>query len=152
MENFKLVIEARTLDDYGNAPGFAEIEISQAFIDRLSMLCRVCGFNNLQFVSVCASPDKWDKQEELRISGDSLYVSSERFWYEAYPKHATAAVETWTVPLGNLVQIAQAGSDVAITEEGIYGEFFRWQDGVLFYSSLPEELADRYWPQEGGDQ
>lgn len=158
MENFKLVIEARALDDYGDGPDFAVIEVSQTFVDRLIQLSRMCAVNGLESVTVSAGPDEWDQEDKLRISGDSLFVSDDRFWFEAYPKHATFHVETQGMPVDEFVHLALAGSSVVVVAAGIFNDNFKWQDGVLYFSNLPEELVDRYLSRdeqeatEGGDQ
>lgn len=144
MRNFKLVIEARALNDFGGKLDFAVIEISQTFIDRLIQLSRICEINGLESVSVSAGPDQWDQQDELRISGNSLIVADDRFWFQAYPKHAMFNVETQGMPVGELVRVAQAGHCVAVTTAGIFNDNFLWQDGVLYFGNLPEELMDQF--------
>jgi hypothetical protein len=140
MENFKLVIEATAQTDFGDSPGYAVIEVDQAFLDRLATLSRVCSNNGLQSVTVSGGPAQWERKDELGITGDSLHVWGDSFWYEAYPKHDSYGIETRGIEIQELKRIGIAGAN-SDTEN----EYFEWNEGVLFFSDgISGELADRY--------
>jgi hypothetical protein len=143
MKNFKLVAEAFALDEYGDGPAFAEIDVDQEFLDRLLALSRVCADNGLESLTVTSSPRRWDGEDELCIVGDSLRVWGDEFWFEAHPKHMDYNVETRGIAISELIRIAHDGESGSAPETTGHACFL-WLNGVLFHSSFPEELADRF--------
>lgn len=139
MKTVQLLMEVHATDEYGDAPEFAVVEITQDFLERLSVLSALCKSNGLESVSVSAGPESWHREEELRITGDSLRVFGDVFWFEAYPKHGNYQVETQSVDIPALTDIAR---DPGKQRDDTLG--LEFHDGILIASSFPEELADRY--------
>jgi hypothetical protein len=123
--------------------------LEYAFVDRLIQLSRMCEVNGLESVTVSSGPDQWDQSDELRLCGDSLIVTDYRFWFQAHPKHADFHVETQGVPINELIRAALSRNCVAVTTAGIFNDNFMWQDGVLYFANLPEELGEHYLSRDG---
>ena len=137
IETFELVIDAYALNEWGDGPAYAVVNVDRAFCDRLVRLRRLCGDNDLESVTVAAGPDRWENQDELRIRGDSLRVCGDAFWFEAYPKHADYGVETRSIEIDALLKIAAAGPNAPPESD-----CFRWSDSRLYYAGDPGLVTD----------
>lgn len=139
MKSVQLVVDVHATDEYGDAPEFAVIEVTLALLGRLADLSRLCKLHGLESVSVTAGPTTWHREEELRITGDSLRIFGDVFWFEAYPKHAHYRVETSSIDIQALTRLC---SDAGKQADPI-GEM-AFIDGVLYRSSYPDDLAAAY--------
>jgi hypothetical protein len=61
------------------------------------------------------------------------------FWFEAYPKHGNYQIETQSVDIPALTDIARDPGKQRDATSGL-----EFHDGFLIASSFPEELAARY--------
>jgi len=139
MKTVQLMMDVHATDEFGDAPEFAVVEITQDFLERLGVLSALCKRNGLESVSVSAGPASWHREEELRISGDSLRVFGDVFWFEAYPKYGNYHVETQSVDIPALADIARDPGKQRDATSGL-----EFHDGFLIASSFPEEVAARY--------
>lgn len=139
MKTVQLMMEVHATVEFGDSPEFAVVEITQDFLDRLGVLSALCKSNGLESVSVSAGPASWHREEELRITGDSLRVFGDVFWFEAYPKHGNYQIETQSVDIPALTDIAHDPGKQRDATSGL-----EFHDGFLIASSFPEELAARY--------
>lgn len=139
MKNVQLIMEVHATDEFCDAPEFAVMEITQDFLERLGVLSTLCKSNGLESVSVSAGPARWHREDELRITGDSLRVFGDVFWFEAYPKHGNYQVETQSVDIPALTDIVR---DPGKQREDTPG--LEFHDGFLIASSFSEELAATY--------
>ncbi len=139
-EPFKLIVEAYAVSEFGDGPAYAEITVRPLLMERLLDLSRLCEQEGLESITVSAGPDKWDREDELRIRGDSLRVFGDEFWFEAHPKHADYSVETRGIRIADLVAVASPAPVVGDT----VNPSFRWSNSVLFYASdgIPADLIE----------
>ena len=139
MKTVQLMMDVHATDEFGDTPEFAIVEITQDLLERLGVLSALCKRNGLESVSVSAGPASWHREEELRITGDSLRVFGDVFWFEAYPKHGNYQIETQSVDIPALTDIARDPGKQRDATSGL-----EFHDGFLIASSFPEELAARY--------
>ncbi len=139
MKTVQLMMEVHATVEFGDSPEFAVVEITQDFLDRLGVLSALCKSNGLESVSVSAGPASWHREEELRITGDSLRVFGDMFWFEAYPKHGNYQIETQSVNIPALTDITRDPGKQRDDTSGL-----EFHDDFLIASSFPEELAARY--------
>ncbi|MBC2731196.1 hypothetical protein [Thiobacillus sp.] len=139
MKTVQLMMEVHATVEFGDSPEFAVVEITQDLLERLGVLSALCKSNGLESVSVSAGPASWHREEELRITGDSLRVFGDVFWFEAYPKHGNYQIETQSVDIPALTDIAHDPGKQRDATSGL-----EFHDGFLIASSFPEELAARY--------
>lgn len=134
---FKLVIEAYTVGGVEGGPSWAELTVTEDFLNKLQRMRAVCEDAGLDSVSVSQCPDKWDREEELGMEGDTLKVWPDHFWFEASPD-----VETRMIDIDLLLEVAEI---VAGDTENPLPPGFMIQNGVVFYSESDlEELVDSY--------
>jgi hypothetical protein len=124
-EPFTLVVEAQATSEFGEGPDYAEVSVTPEFIEHLLRLSRLCEEHGLESVTTPGAVDRWDREDELRIRGDSLRVWKDNFWFEASPKHADYNVETAAIDIASLVSVA------VLSTEGAY---FRRLGDRVFYS------------------
>ena len=145
---FKLVIEVFALDEHGDSPGAAMIEMNAGFVRHLQRLSSLCLNNKLWVVKEDDTP-AWD-DESLNMRGDLLTVSREgNFWYSAHPKHQDYNCETRSINIDSLLA-AIARRDDAEQD----GQCFRWVDGVLFYAAdhgYVLDMAENWLQANPGD-
>lgn len=145
---FKLVMEVFALDEYGDSPSTAMIEVSHEFVRHLQQLSALCRNNNLSVVQKHAHL-QWD-DERLNMRGDLLTVSSDGcFWYSAHPKHQDYNCETRSINIDSLLAAIARRDDAA---QG--GQCFRWIDGVLFYAAdhgYVQDMAENWLDANPGD-
>lgn len=110
---FTLVVGARANDEFGEAPAWAEVTVSPEFLQTLMRLRRICQENDLESVTVPKCPDRWDREGDLLIRGDSLCVWQDDFWFEAHPKYASYGVETVAVGIADLATVATLNTEGA---------------------------------------
>lgn len=132
----KLVVEVGCTSDYLAAPSFAVVDITPAFMQRLERLRAVCKDHDIQRVSVCSSPDEWDGQDTLRITGNELNVSDDYFWFEACLKHSDSEINTCLVNIDHLTRVVNSGSTDPERPDMLL------QLGILYCGGVPEDLAD----------
>lgn len=146
-EPFKLVVEAYATDEYGEGPSWADVTVTPEFLQTLERLRRVCQDEKLESVTVPQGPDRWDLEDDLRIRDDSLRVYRDDFWFEAHPKHSDYSVETRSILIDHLVQVARkiASGDA----ENPLPDGFWIRNGIVFYdASCPEDLSDSYFEED----
>ena len=145
---FKLVMEVFTLDEYGDSPGTAMVEVDAGFIRHLQQLASLCMNNNLWVVKKHAKP-QWD-DETLNMAGDLLGVCRDGdFWYSAHPEDADYNCETPPINIDALLA-AIARRDDAEQD----GQCFRWIDDVLFYATdhqYVQDMAENWLDENPGD-
>lgn len=147
-EPFRLVVEAHATDEYGEGPSWAEMTVTPEFLQTLERLRRVCQDENLESLTIPQGPDRWDREDDLRIRGDSLRVWRDSFWFEAHPKHRDYSVETQSILIDHLIRVTRkiASSDT----ENQLPDGFAIVNGAIFYSDDdPQDLASNFW--EAGD-
>jgi hypothetical protein len=132
-EPFKLVVEARAASEFGEGPAYAEVCVTPEFIEHLLKLSRLCEEHELESVTTTDAVDRWDRQDELRISGDSLRVCGDYFWFEAHPKHADYDVETAAIDIASLASVAALSSE---------GAGFRRDGNKVFFAESDDGLND----------
>lgn len=137
MNSFKLVMEVNSNECLSQS-AFAVVEVTQDFLRRVVELRTLCKHNAMQEVSAYWSPDAWDKQEELRLGGDSLVVSDTFFWFEVWPKHSSVVMDTTLVDIECLSALAEAGTGQSERAGMLFHE------GILYCGNIPEELMDVY--------
>jgi hypothetical protein len=130
-EPFTLVVAAQATDEFGEGPDYAEVSVTPGFIEHLLRLSRLCEEHGLESVTTPGAVDRWDREDELRIRGDSLRVWKDTFWFEAYPKHADYNVESAAIDIANLVSVA------VLSTEGAY---FRRVGDRVFYAESDDDL------------
>lgn len=141
MKTFQLVVDVRATDEFGDAPAFAAIEVTPEFLARLCELSELCKRYALESVNVSSGQVTWQRSDEFRITGDSLRVYGEDFWFEAYPKHAYYQIETAAVCIPDLIKAAGDGDEG--TQGGFYGDL-EFHDGILFGGGYPSDLVEIY--------
>lgn len=139
MKTVQMVVEVHATNEFGDTPQFAVVELTPAFFERLGELSALCRRYGLESVSVSAGPASWHREEELRITGDSLRVFGDMFWFEAYPKHGNYQIETQSVNIPALTDITRDPGKQRDDTSGL-----EFHDDFLIASSFPEELAARY--------
>jgi hypothetical protein len=141
-EPFTLVVKARATGEFGEGPDYAEVSVTPEFIERLLRLSRLCEEHGLESVTTPGAVDRWDREDELRIRGDSLRVWKDTFWFEAYPKHADYSVETAAIDIDSIVSVA-----VFSWEDADAG--FRRVGDKVFSAGCDDELNDLIALYEG---
>jgi len=136
-------------------PQWAMIEVSQEFLEELLRLRALVQSSGVDRVQKWGSP-QWSEGQEcvdedddeevaLRMDVGMLVVESDRFWYEARPKHADEEVETAGVDIEDLLKVL-AGEKV----EGFihYGNdiVMSWSD-TLVDTLLDDGVSLRDFPQ-----
>jgi hypothetical protein len=139
-EPFTLVVKAQATDEFGEGPDYAEVSVTPEFIEHLLRLSRLCEEHGLESVTTQDGVNRWDREVELRISGNSLRVWGDTFWFEAWPKHVDYYVETAAIDIANLVSVA-----VLSTES----DYFRRVGDRVFYAGCDDELDDLIALYEG---
>lgn len=124
---FMLYIDAFSCDAFdSDGPGWMRVEVTQAFVDNLWKQQRLCVTHSLgETIGDEFWGETWDNNENLRIHGDDLYVSTKSFWFRGIPKHWDTAVESRMFDIAELFN--------AIASPGIQTEFTGWADGILFH-------------------
>ncbi|OGT90140.1 MAG: hypothetical protein A2286_00010 [Gammaproteobacteria bacterium RIFOXYA12_FULL_61_12] len=125
----ELVVAAHATNEFADGSDYAVLTADQALIDNLTRLLRVCQENGLESVSVTYYL-RWDREEALRIQGDSLRVMAHgAFWVEAHPKNCDWGVETESIDMDLLLKVVQEGEkDLGESSD------FRWSNGRLFFA------------------
>lgn len=145
---FEFAVEAHSSNEWVNGPDYAVLTIDQAFIDLLTRLRRACKDNGLESVNATYYPKAWDREEALRIQGDSLRVTrSGSFWFEGHPKHCDWGVETKCLEIDDLLKIVED----RLT--GDLPEGYILSNGRLFFGST--YLVERFEEnseEESGDE
>jgi len=144
-EPFKLVVEAYATDEFGEGPSWAEVTVAPEFLQTLERLRRVCQDENLESVTVKQGPARWDQEDDLRIRGDSLRVWHDDFWFEAHPKHGDYSVETRSILIDHLIQVARKIANDDAENPLPLPDGFDIQKGIVFYAYDPGNLADSYF-------
>ncbi|HEY0820838.1 MAG TPA: hypothetical protein VGD46_18765 [Rhizobacter sp.] len=121
----RLVIEA-----FGPVPAqprWAQVDLTQAFLDQISALRELCDDNRLLSVRVPGGPGRWDRTREWRPDLPALVVSPGEFHFTVKSKLDDQTVETAHVPIGRLLQLLREG-------EVCNANDFRWHNGMLYYA------------------
>ncbi|WP_126448403.1 hypothetical protein [Sulfuricystis multivorans] len=135
---FRLVIEAYTVGGIDDRPSWAELTVTEDFLNKLQRMRAVCEDAGLDSVSVSQAPDKWDREEELGIEGDTLKVWPDHFWFEA-----NSDIETRMIDIDFLIQVAKKIA-IGDTENPLLPGFMI-RNGIVFYGESDlEELVSSY--------
>jgi hypothetical protein len=136
-------------ESWASDPDWAKVLIDQAFIDQLLALQALCKERELSHVAACGDPtwqgehrddddadeEEGDDDDEAPVCMDSghLYVSTHSWWYHAVPRHASYAIETRLLDIGQLLD-ALAGKTTAQ---------LKWFKDVLVLGSSysPEQMV-----------
>jgi hypothetical protein len=106
-------VEARTTNEFGEGPDYAEIRVTPEFIERLLRFSRLCKEHGSILITTSDIVDRWNREDEFRIGWGSMQVRKDTFWFEAYPKHASYSVETAVINIANLVSVAVLSTESA---------------------------------------
>ena len=126
----KLITKAYAMNEYGEGPSFAVIDLTPELIQRLESLHQICKDHNLHRAVVWGSPEAWDQENELRLRGDTLQVDDqgEAHW-AAYPKYGDYLVETSAIRVEWLKLLLADGQH----------PYVRVLEGIAYY---PDSEAD----------
>ncbi|MBU0501442.1 MAG: hypothetical protein KJ558_10125 [Gammaproteobacteria bacterium] len=144
-EPFELVVDAYATNEFADPPGFAVITVDTTFLRVLTRLRRVLAENSLDDVGFTYYPKQWHRDEELRIQGDALRVTSGgNFWLEGRLKHCDWSVETRPIDIDDFLKVVSDGPAVEPKEPE-----FRWVDGRLFYGSSLDWVIEAFAGENG---
>lgn len=91
------VVEAYAASEHGDGPSFASFEVTQALLDRVEHLVRLCQENGLSEARYAAYPT-WgpgDIEEELRLQDGEIVVRPNgSFFYTDYPDVGDYKIES----------------------------------------------------------
>lgn len=97
----QIVIEVDCTNEYGEGPGLAIFNLNQTLIDLVRKHRDIVDANDgIRFLS--HYPITWEDEDECRIRGEMLVVSTDYFFFSAHPKHASYEVETHQVWINDL--------------------------------------------------
>jgi hypothetical protein len=145
-EPFVLVVRARSTSKYGDGPQYAEIRVTTEFVEHLVRLSRLCKEHRLRSVTAgYAAVDRWDQEDDLRITGDTLRVYGDDFWFEAYPKYGNYTVETVAIDIEDLASVATRSKE--------FVDFRRVGDKVFYADDddVLNEIIALYEADDEGD-
>ncbi len=108
-------MKARSLNEYGDGPRYAWFCLDQVWVDRVKTLARLVKKHDLAYIKVWQSPC-WRNADEYRISGETLAISNNCFWYSGYPKNSPQGVETNTVYFDSLAEAVADAVDQGMNE------------------------------------
>lgn len=121
---FMLVWEAFACDEYGEGPGWGQLEVTQEVLNELHEMQTLCLQNSCE-ISRDFGGMEWGNDDSLRLRGDELHVSASSFWVRARPKHCDYYVETRMMDIEELFKLIDQGQAAATP-------YLAWADGVLF--------------------
>ena len=126
----KVYIEAYARDENGDGPAWAEIENITNLVERITSLQQLVQQNKLSEARVWwLTPATWAPagiENELRLTGDELVVTSDSFWLTCHPKHANYSCET-------------RGQEISAFIDALANA----QGAHVFFGADPQELAER---------
>jgi hypothetical protein len=140
---FTLVVRARAVSEFVEAPEYAEIHVTPQFVEKLARLSRLCKEHGLRSVTTGDAVERWDQEDELRIRGNSLRIYGDDFWFEAYPKYGNYNVETVAISIADLASVATLSTE---------GAGFRRVGNKVFYADDEDELDAIIALYEGEDE
>lgn len=123
-EPFMFVWEAFACDEYGEGPGWYQLEVTQEVLNELHEMQTLCLQKSCD-VSRSFESGEWGNDDSLRLRGDELHVSASSFWVRARPKHCDYYVETRMTDIEELFKLVEQGQTAATP-------YLAWADGVLF--------------------
>lgn len=126
----KVVVGAYGTSDNGDAPSYAAFEVTQALLDKLAKLVKVCGEHVLTEARVTGYPN-WgpgDIEDELRLqNGEMVVLPGGSFWFTDYPKYGDYRIES-------------RGADIA----AIQVAFDSATDGEVVFLTDDQEVREQY--------
>lgn len=90
---FNFYWEALACSEWGDGPQWANLYVTQAFVDALHEWQTKC-LDMGATLTFKAAPDAWDSEDEYRLLDDEININGNQFWFSAHPKHANYNVET----------------------------------------------------------
>jgi len=135
MKQFKMIVSSRTrIFDCEEGPFWIEFTVDQSLVFRLQQMAEVCTEFDLVRVEFLMYPDHWENEDEYRLSGHSLCVLSNMFYFKAYHKHSYGVVESDLVHISEIVDFAEHNKE--------HHDNYRWLNGVLYYSDNLDSLIE----------
>lgn len=106
---FTVFIEAHSIDDYGDSPGWLIVDIDEAWLESLTRLSRLAAENKLDWVQESAA-EYWDDWERFRLDNELFCVTAggSAYW-ETYPKHAGYHIESKLLSVEDLGELLRGG-------------------------------------------
>ncbi len=119
---FMLTWEAYSDDEFGESPGWYQVEITQQVLNEFHEM-QTLALKNACEVSRGFEWGTWGK--DLNVQADELHVDGRYVWVRGRPKHCDYWVETRMISLDELFQVIEKGQAAATS-------YLAWADGVLF--------------------
>jgi hypothetical protein len=146
-ESAVLYVDTFACNEFGEDPEWATLHLDQEFLGELLKLRQVCLDSGLSHVAVDWDAIPWETGGAFQLENDSLYVTAERWWFRANPRHMGEAVETRAVKFEDLLS-ALKGEDTPT---------LAWRDGKLYSSVcgdiefLVKQIHEKLNPEEADD-
>lgn len=111
--NKTLILETYSDSDneYDDAPSWARVVLTPKFVDDVKRLSGLCAEYGLKYVGTSDAPAEWHREDELRITYDTLFVDKKDCWFRAGPKHGNYGVETRVLLITSLEKALYGESD-----------------------------------------
>jgi hypothetical protein len=123
---FSLYIDAFAVDEFGEGPGWALVEVTPEFVKELLDAQQIVVSKKLDHVALDHVMLDWGNADTLRIQGDTFVVSDTSFWFKGYPKHCSYAVEARMIDIDLLLNVIK-------DPQKYCNSYCAFADGVLFY-------------------
>lgn len=134
-----LWLECRGMDNNESGSNWARLVVTREFLEKVLEMQSRCRQWSASAIHEECRPDEWDElgsgRRPLNMRDSQLCVTSERFWFQAMPKHENYYVETRDIYIRDLLALLEAGSG---------GEKdFCWVGGALYRDahSVPDLFA-----------
>lgn len=110
----------------GDAPGFAVIQLDGTLLMKVLRAQWLCLDNDLAQVVLRDTPERWEGEDRMRLTGDMLHVSAVDFWFSCYPKWGGGTFTTRSIPIYAAEALLTSGEARGFEQ---YGEDF-YLDGL----------------------
>lgn len=104
-------LEAYAIDDVGDGPRYAAVQLTPELWARIKSLALMCEVHKLAYVVDHEGPER-DAEDELRLTNHEMMVDSSSVWFRATPKHCFYSVETRAVPGARLETFLESNDEV----------------------------------------
>ena len=131
----KLYTDVNCTTEFGDGPHYAIVEVTPELVARVKQIETLIEQNDLKSAAIYGGPEKWERENELRLRGDSLKVVSGLCWFTALPKYGDYVVETSAMSISGLEKLLASNGDDRCGE-------FLVKDGVAYLDITPDYVAE----------
>ena len=113
MQNKTIWFSAKSSHDFGEDPQYGRFILTEKLAEPLAFLKSLAEQHSLTELRVCAGPDQWGPrnddgesfEDEARLQGHELVVTTSDFWFVAQPKRDDGHVESHAISHADLQKV-----------------------------------------------